>query len=309
MDITEMLSPAIRSQSELFAPEDAPFPVTGGTEPFRMQLLKWVGNKQKQANAIIDFFPKQFDTYFEPFLGSGGVLGVLAPKKAVASDTFAPLVQIWQTLHEDRDALKRHYAQRHALIAQLGKKAAYDKVLASYNAAPNGADLLFLCRACYGGVVRFRKNNGYMSTPVGVHEPVSPESFGKRVDIWHARTQGASFVHQDFAVAMGQAKRGDLVYCDPPYSDSQTILYGAQAFSLQRLFDVIAICKARGVYAALSIDGTKFSGRKLCNVAIPDGLFEREEFVTVGRSMLKRFQMDGRSLEDHEVRDRLLLTF
>lgn len=304
-----MLAPAIRSQPELFAPEDASLPVTGGTQPFRMQLLKWVGNKQKQANAIIDFFPKQFDTYFEPFLGSGGVLGVLAPKKAVASDTFAPLVQIWQTLHEDRDALKRHYAERHALIAQLGKKAAYDKVLASYNAAPNGADLLFLCRACYGGVVRFRKNDGYMSTPVGVHDPVSPESFGKRVDIWHARTQGARFVHQDFAEAMEQAKRGDLVYCDPPYSDSQAILYGAQAFSLQRLFDVIAACKARGVYVALSIDGTKFSGRKLCDIAIPDGLFEREEFVTVGRSMLKRFQMDGRTLEDHEVRDRLLLTF
>jgi hypothetical protein len=59
----------------------------------------------------------------------------------------------------------------------------------------------------------------------------------------------------------------------------------------------------------VSIDGTKFSGRKLCDIAIPDGLFEREEFVTVGRSMLKRFQMDGRTLEDHEVRDRLLLTF
>lgn len=304
-----MLAPAICSQSEVFVLEDTSRPVTTVVEPFRMQLLKWVGNKQKQANAIIDFFPKKFDTYFEPFLGSGGVLGVLSPKKAVASDIFGPLIQIWQTLHEDRDVLKRHYAERYALLVQLGKKAAYDKVLSSYNAAPNGADLLFLCRACYGGVVRFRKNDGYMSTPVGVHDPVSPESFGKRVDIWHARTQGARFVHQDFAEAMGQAKRGDLVYCDPPYSDSQAILYGAQAFSLQRLFDVIAKCKARGVYVALSIDGTKFSGRKLCDIAIPDGLFEREEFVTVGRSMLKRFQMDGRSLEDHEVRDRLLLTF
>jgi DNA adenine methylase len=304
-----MFASTTRSQSELFSSENAPLPTHGGTKPFRMQLLKWVGNKQKQANAIIDFFPEQFDTYFEPFLGSGGVLGVLAPKRAVASDTFAPLVQIWQTLHEDRDALKRHYAERHALIAKLGKKTAYDKVLASYNSTPNGADLLFLCRACYGGVVRFRKNDGYMSTPVGVHDPISPESFAKRVDIWNARTQGARFVHQDFAQAMAQAKQDDLVYCDPPYSDSQTILYGAQAFSLQRLFDAIATCKARGVYVALSIDGTKFSGRKLCDIAIPEGLFEREEFVTVGRSMLKRFQMDGRSLEEHEVRDRLLLTF
>lgn len=63
------------------------------------------------------------------------------------------------------------------------------------------------------------------------------------------------------------------------------------------------------MYVALSIDGTKWSGRKVCDVPIPDGLFEHEEFVSVGRSMLKRFQMDGRSLEDHEVHDRLLLTF
>jgi DNA adenine methylase len=304
-----MLAPAIQRQTELFAPEEVPLPASGETKPFRTQLLKWVGNKQKQADLIIGFFPKRFGIYFEPFLGSGGVLGVFAPKKAVASDTFAPLVQIWQTLHDDKEELKRQYAERHALIAQLSKKAAYAKVLACYNKKPNGADLLFLCRACYGGVVRFRKNDGYMSTPVGVHDPVSPESFGKRVDIWHARTQGARFVHQDFAEAMDRARQGDLVYCDPPYVDSQSILYGAQAFSLQRLFNSIAACKKRGVYVALSIDGTKYSGRKLCDIAIPDGLFEREEFVNIGRSMLKRFQMDGRNLEDHEVRDRLLLTF
>ena len=304
-----MLATAAQRQPELFTREDAPLPTSGGTKPFRTQLLKWIGNKQKQADAIIGYFPKHFGTYFEPFLGSGGVLGVLAPKRALASDTFAPLVHIWQTLHDDREELKRQYAERHSLISQMGKKAAYAQVLASYNKKPNGADLLFLCRACYGGVVRFRKNDGFMSTPVGAHEPVSPESFGNRADIWHARTQGAQFLHLDFADAMDRAQQGDLVYCDPPYGDSQAILYGAQAFSLQRLFESIAACKARGVYVVLSIDGTKYSGRKLCNVAIPEGLFEREEFVCVGRSMLKRFQMDGLSLEDHEVHDRLLLTF
>jgi DNA adenine methylase len=309
MTLYQMLVQTIHSQPELFATEEMPIPSSGGTGPFRMQLLKWVGNKQKQADSIIGFFPTRFGTYFEPFLGSGGVLGVLAPKNALASDTFAPLVQIWQTLQADGDELKRQYAERYALIAELGKKAAYEKVLASYNARPNGADLLFLCRACYGGVVRFRKNDGCMSTPVGAHDPVSPESFGRRVDVWHARTKGTQFLHLDFAEAMNRAGLGDLVYCDPPYTDSQTILYGAQAFSLPRLFESIAACKERGVYVALSIDGTKFSGRKLCDIAIPEGLFEREEFVSVGRSMLRRFQMDGQSLEDHEVHDRLLLTF
>ncbi len=86
-----------------------------------MQLLKWVGNKQKQADTIIGYFPAVFDRYFEPFLGSGGVLGVLAPKRAIASDTFGPLAEIWRTLRSDKELLKRHYAERHALIANMGR--------------------------------------------------------------------------------------------------------------------------------------------------------------------------------------------
>jgi len=300
-----MLSPNAHQQSSLYSRDD----LLGQAAPFRMQLLKWIGNKQKQADAIIAHFPKHFATYYEPFLGSGGVLGVLAPKQAVASDAFSPLIEIWQTLHDDRTLLKRQYAERHALITSMGKKGSYEHILARYNARPNGADLLFLCRTCYGGVVRFRKSDGYMSTPVGAHKPVPPESFAKRVDLWHERTKGTRFAHADFEDAMKAAKRGDLVYCDPPYKDSQAILYGAQAFSLERLLVAIADCKARGVSVALSIDGTKFSGRKICDVSVPDGLFEREVFLQIGRSMLRRFQMEGRSLEDHEVSDRLLLTY
>ncbi len=116
-------------------------------------------------------------------------------------------------------------------------------------------------------------------------------------------------MHADFANAMALANEGDLVYCDPPYIDSQTILYGAQGFSVERLFEAIADCKRRGVNVALSIDGTKYSGRKLCDVPVPENLFARVVFLPLGRSMLKRFQMNGRTLEEHEVTDRLLLTY
>jgi DNA adenine methylase len=182
-------------------------------------------------------------------------------------------------------------------------------VKASFNATPNGADLLYLCRSCYGGVVRFRKNDGCMSTPCGVHTPIPPASFAKRVDQWWRRCKSTKFLHADYADVMEQAKAGDLVYCDPPYVDSQGILYGAQAFSLARLFDVIGRCKARGVNVALSIDGTKRSGGKICNVPIPSDLFETEVSVNCGRSMLRRFQMAGQTLENEVVADRLLLKY
>ena len=278
-------------------------------EPFTSQLLKWVGNKQRVAHKIAAYFPQEFGTYFEPFIGSGGVLATLAPKRAIASDSFRPLVEIWQTLKDSPETLKCWYAERWDLMRNGDKVEMYEKIKASYNASPNGADLLFLCRSCYGGVVRFRQVDAYISTPCGVHDPISPKSFAQRVDVWHRRTKGTAFYHIEFEEAMQLAKAGDLIYCDPPYSHTQAILYGAQSFSLVKLFEAIARCKARGVNIAVSIDGSKRSGNLVCELPIPDDLFEREVFIDGGRSMLRRFQMDGQTLEGEVVADRLLLTY
>jgi DNA adenine methylase len=278
--------------------------------PFKTQLLKWIGNKQRFAHEIASYFPRHFGTYYEPFLGSGAVLGTLAPSSAVASDALEPLVEIWQTLATEPETLKQWYTDRwYAVKSSRNKVEGYEGIKASYNASPNGADLLFISRACYGGVVRFRQRDGYISTPCGAHEPIDPDSFAHRVDLWHARTKGTTFLLSDFEQVMDQAQAGDLIYCDPPYSQTQAILYGAQSFSLQGLFACIARCKARGVYVVLSIDGTKRSGNVLCDVPIPDSLFEEEALVNCGRSMLRRFQMGGQTLEAEVVADRLLLTY
>ncbi len=281
---------------------------TQGVRVFNSQLLKWVGNKQRFAYEIISFFPKRFGTYFEPFLGSGGVLATLAPKKALGSDAFPPLIEIFSTLQKSPDTLKDWYRDRWDAMKRGDKKEVYEKIKASFNDNPNPADLLFISRTCYGGVMRFR-TDGYISTPVGIHEPISPEAFSKRVDEWHIRTRYTKFANLDFEEAMMLAKPGDVIYCDPPYSHSQSILYGSQRFSLDWLFSVIEDCKNRGVYVVLSIDGVKKSGNRICNILIPDGLFEREVLVNIGRSMLKRFQMNGKTLEGEVVKDRLLLTY
>lgn len=218
-------------------------------------------------------------------------------------------MEIWKALKWEPEALKQWYAVRWHAMNEGNKIAEYERIKASYNANPNGADLLFLCRSCYGGVVRFRKADGYMSTPCGSHKPISPGTFSYRVDEWHQRTLNTEFSMMDFEEALRVPNAGDMVYCDPPYSKSQTILYGAQSFDLKRLFESIEHCKSRGVYVALSIDGSKRSGNLACNVPIPEGLFEREVLVNCGRSMLKRFQMEGLTLEGESVMDRLLLTY
>ena len=277
-------------------------------QPFKTQLLKWVGNKQRFAHEIISYLPPSYGTYYEPFVGSGAVLGTLAPSQSVASDALGPLIDLWQTLGEQPETLKAWYAERWNAVMSGDKVAGYEAVKASYNAEPNAADLLFISRSCYGGVVRFRQD-GYISTPCGAHKPVHPDSFCRRVDIWHSRVHRTTFIHADFESVMDRSHAGDVIYCDPPYTHTQAILYGAQRFELERLFRVIRRVKDRGVRVLLSIDGSKRSGDLLCDIPVPPNLFEREVMVNVGRSMLRRFQMRGETLEGEVVRDRLLLTY
>lgn len=281
---------------------------TDRVQPFKTQLLKWVGNKQRFAHEIIAHFPKSFGTYHEPFLGSGGVLGVLSPARAEASDSFAPLIGIWQALRSDPDIVKAWYRERWEASQSGDKHAEYEAIKARYNANANPADFLFLTRAAYGGVVRFRKKDGYMSTPVGAHRPIHFDAFARRVDEWARRIRGTEFFHREYAASLDRARAGDVVYCDPPYSHSQAILYGAQGFDPDDLFRAIEQAKARGAFVALSLDGTKKSGGTNCDYTFPKGLFARHVPVNCGRSMLKRFQMEGRTMEGEDVTDRLLLT-
>jgi DNA adenine methylase len=297
------LALAIENNNKEFA--NSTFEVT----PFKSQLLKWIGNKQRFAHEIISFFPQSFGTYHEPFLGSAAVLSVLNPRKAEASDCFAPLIEIWQTLRVSPVTIADWYRTRWEAMKAGDKVSAYEAIKASYNACANGADLLFLCRSCYGGVIRFRMRDGYMSTPCGVHDAIHPRAFLRRVEEWHSRILGTDFFVRDYEESIERARSGDLIYCDPPYYHSQAILYGAQTFNLDDLFRAIEKAKRRGVFIALSIDGSKKSGGQDCPIEWPKNLFVREKTVNVGRSMLRRFQMIGETLEGEVVNDRLLLTY
>lgn len=295
----------LTAQAHLFEPGLTKLQV----EPLKGQLLKWVGNKQRVAPQIASHFPVRFNAFHEPFLGSGAVLATVAPRIGYGSDSFAPLMEIWQALRCRPEVLKKWYSERWHLMMSGDKVEAYERIKASYNQSPNGADLVFLCRSAYGGVVRFRKADGYMSTPCGAHRPITPSAFAHRVEQWRLRVLDTRFELLPYCEAMDRANPGDLVYCDPPYSHSQAILYGAQDFKLERLFEIIRCCKSRGVFVALSIDGTKKSGTQSCSLPIPKGLFVREIFVGTGRSMLRRFQLGGETLEGEHVTDRLLLTY
>jgi DNA adenine methylase len=108
---------------------------------------------------------------------------------------------------------------------------------------------------------------------------------------------------------MGEAQQGDVVYCDPPYTHSQGILYGAQAFNINDLWDAIAKCKRRGAYVILSINGMRESKTKDISVEYPKDLFKREILIDCGITMVDRLQSAGNKMINEKVHDKLLLTW
>lgn len=284
------------------------------------QLLKWIGNKQRFASEIVQYMPEKIDTYFEPFLGSGAVLGELSNMKfnnlapstiynqAIASDALQPLVQIFEYVKKNPQTLIDYY-DTHITHYAENQKENYEAIKARFNKTRSPLDFALLTRTCYSGIIRFRKSDGYMSTPVGPHKPIPPEQFESRVNLWHQVLKDAIFLHSDFKNTMRMAGEGDLVYCDPPYTHSQTIIYGAQAFDIESLFEEIENCKKRGAKVMLSINGKRRSGKEDIGVEAPEGLFEREILVNCGTSMINRLQRQGKTMTDEGVHDKLLLTW
>lgn len=283
------------------------------------QLLKWIGNKHRFAKEIVSYMPEQIDTYYEPFLGSGAVLATLANmnqegmirrfNQAVGSDILPFLIDIFNYVKDDPDTLIEHY-RRNIENYNENREENYLAIRERFNQDFNALDFAVLTRTCYSGIVRFRRRDGYMSTPIGPHNPISPESFENRVRIWHELfSEDVEFLNRDFREVMDMAGEGDLVYCDPPYTHSQTIIYGAQEFNIEDLWQKIQECKDRGAKVILSINGKKRSGQEDIGVPAPDGLFERGTFVNCGPSMINRLQKVGESMEDEIVHDSLFFTW
>jgi DNA adenine methylase len=271
------------------------------------QILKWVGNKFRYAEAIAQHLPYDLGDYYEPFVGTGAVLATLAPESAVAGDALPLLIDLLRMVQEDPAPLVSNYAACREELLARGREA-YEEIKARYNASPNPEDLLVVSRTCYGGVMRFTRN-GKISTPMGPHRPMPADKLDRYMIEWQERLRGTRFVSQSFELTMALAGSGDTIYCDPPYLHGQSILYGAQDFKLETLWDSVAAAVERGARVAVSADGYRRSGTKTIDLGLPDGLFARELLIERGGCMLRRFQLTGGLMDSELVADRLLLTW
>lgn len=282
------------------------------------QLLKWIGNKNKYAHQIINLMPRDINNYIEPFLGSGAILANLVDKdmnseerifnNAIGADILEPLIGIFNEVKYNPENVANYYEN---IINEFNqdRENTYLNVRERFNTNRGCLDFLILTRTCYSGVIRFRKSDGYMSTPIGPHNPISPEKFRQRVQIWHDILENVTILRSDFRETIRMAGEGDLIYCDPPYTHSQSILYGAQNFTIESLWDSLREAKNRGARIMLSINGKKKSKKQDIGIEIPYDIFERYIYIDCGVSMINRLQRQGQSMLDENVHDMLLFSW
>ncbi|OYV55925.1 MAG: DNA adenine methylase, partial [Legionella sp. 21-45-4] len=79
---------------------------------------------------------------------------------------------------------------------------------------------LYLNRHGYNGLCRYNARGGY-NVPFGRYKkPYFPH---KELLEFHHKSQHADIIHADFRETFKKARRGDVIYCDPPYSPIQQI--------------------------------------------------------------------------------------
>ena len=97
--------------------------------------VKWSGSKRSQAEEIIKLFPKEIDTYYEPFCGGCSVLRRLLSSdikvnKYVCSDLNCDLINLWNLIKEEPIELYEYYLK---LWNELNKNENKDRKRSYFN--------------------------------------------------------------------------------------------------------------------------------------------------------------------------------
>ena len=242
-------------------------------------FVKWAGGKRQLLAELEKNFPKQFGTYFEPFLGGGAVLFDLLAKKpnlkCSVSDLNSDLVLAYVTIRDKLgrliESLENHSKNYHKdstnyyyEVRKQEPKSQIEKV----------SRLLFLNKTCFNGLYRVN-SKGKFNVPMGRYtNPNIVNSENLTTASKFLQSEKIKISCRDFESILKDAKKGDFVYFDPPYqpvSDTANFTsYTHRDFTeddLQRLADLANQLNSKGVHVLLSNSNTKivkkiFSSKK-----------------------------------------------
>lgn len=217
-------------------------------------FLKWAGGKRWLVRSGMLPVPESYGHYVEPFLGGGAVFFHLSPKKGVLSDANVELVNLYREIQQDPGyvtaGLRKHQ--------ELHSKEHYYCVREKEPDSPRerAVRFLYLNRACWNGLYRVNQM-GKFNVPIGTKETVFFD-----YDDFHAVSaalQNLSIVCSDFEPVIDNAREGDFLFVDPPYTVKHNmngfVRYNEDLFSWEdqeRLHAAVVRAAGRGCFVAIT---------------------------------------------------------
>jgi len=183
-------------------------------------FVKWAGGKAQLLEQYSPLFPKKFNAYFEPFLGSGAVFFDIkqkfSPRYSMLSDVNEDLINTFKMVRDNPeqliDLLKEHRDRDNS-------REYFNKQRELFNNMKSGLDkaslFIYLNKTCFNGLYRVNAR-GEFNVPYGKYKKpaiVQEEKIRKASKL----LEGAEILATDFASAVNKAERGDFIYFDPPY--------------------------------------------------------------------------------------------
>jgi len=185
-------------------------------------FVKWAGGKRQLIPILNQNLPDSFGTYYEPFLGGGALLFHILWKKnnqkCSVSDLNSDLVLAYTVIRDRPDSLIISL-KNHEKNYQTDSNSYYYSVRESNprSAIEKTSRLIFLNRTCFNGLYRVN-SKGKFNVPLGKYTNPNIVNEENIRSVSHIlQSNRTSIKCQDFEAVLHDAKKGDLVYFDPPY--------------------------------------------------------------------------------------------
>jgi len=177
-------------------------------------FIKWVGGKNKSIKNMLPMFPRHYDRYFEPFMGSCVVHLNEQHSPAFLSDVERPLVETVQAVQGRCDDVCTE------LELLDNTEQDYYKTRVQFNerelfTPKEAAMFIYLNKCGYNGLYRVN-SSGKFNGPYGKRTG-QPHRDYPILRNCSALLAGAVINHSGYATAISNCSKGDFIYLDPPY--------------------------------------------------------------------------------------------
>ncbi|NIZ19575.1 DNA adenine methylase [Entomospira culicis] len=232
-------------------------------------VVKWAGGKRQLLRVLELFLPKEYSRYVEPFAGGAAMFFYLEPKQALINDLNDELMNVYQVIRDEVDALVVDLARHQNSKEYFYSLRSVDRagVFAELSDVERASRFLYLNRTCYNGLYRVNKK-GQFNTPYGYYKNPSILNEGLLRGVHrYFKENDIQFFTLNFAQFFAQAtlRQGDFVYLDPPYdpfeSESNFVQYQASGFGREEQLQLKQICDTlteKGVKFLLSNSATPY---------------------------------------------------